>query len=284
MVRLVLWSLCVSLLTAVFLVAPAEAAGRNREIVLLRSPALVKAVLSEKEGHLWSFDLQIAHAGQTGSVFTAFFEETYPDAVRHLRQAVAWRQPYLFVLSECGGGNAWSCDVEHVLRIESGSLAWLGRFVAEGETSASSSYKHGFFLDLYDKLEDKAPLSHAAAPRFPIAFRDRDGHPALDLEETWRINRREVLDVLARDWPAPKETEPCDLRDETRAAAFAQALAIARYCDQESAVAEIFTKAAQILTSDEFEIVDRVGKLVVPGELPVAWRGDGWGEMSLDGD
>ena len=228
----------------------------------------MKATLGERDGHLWNFYIEVAHAGQTETISTTFFADTYPAAVRHLRKAVAWRPPYLFVVSECGGGNTWSCEMEGVFRIEGGRFADLGPFVVEGETTAATSYDHGYFLDLYDKLEDKAPLSHAGVPNFSIAFRERDGHLALDLEETWRRNRQEVLDTLAKDWPTSRE-EPCD---ESRMAPFAQALAIARYCDKEDVVVQIFAKAARVLTPDDLESLDQVGQMVFPGELPSQWR------------
>jgi hypothetical protein len=277
---MVLGSFGVSLLTTFFLIAPAEAADTSREVVLLRSPVPVTATLGERDGHLWHFHIEVAHAGRTEAISTTFFADTYPAAVRHLRKAVAWRKPYLFVVSECGGGNTWSCDIEHVLRIEGESFAKLGPFVVEGETTAATSYDHGYFLDLYDKLEGKAPLSHVGSPNFPIAFRERDGHLALDLEETWRRNRREVLDILAKDGPASRE-EPCT-RDESRMAPLAQALAIARYCDKKDVVGQIFAKAARVLTPDDRERLDQVGQRVFPGELPSEWRDPDWGEQTFD--
>jgi hypothetical protein len=307
MVRLFLGSLGAFSLITLFLVAPAGAAsGRlGREVVLLRSPARVKAVFTEGVGP-WSFEIQIAHAGRTESVSTTLVEATYPDAVKHLRKAVAWRKPYLFVVSECGGGTDWACEMEHVFRIEGGRFTKLGSFIVgedeeeetqetegteeaekpeepeeaeEKELVAATSYDHGYFLDLYDKLQDSAHLSHADAPRFQVALRDRNGHLAVDPEETWRRNRDEVLDLLAdEEFP---DRSCVELGDTGCVAPFVEALAIALYCGKEDVAGQIVAKAGGALIRWD-ERLDDVKKQVCPGELPAEWRKHhSWGDDGI---
>jgi hypothetical protein len=295
-VRLVLGSLGASCLLTFLLAAPAGAASR-REVVLLRSPARVKAVFTEGVGP-WSFEIQIAHAGRTETVSTTLMgEATYPDAVKHLRKAVAWQKPYLFVVSECGGGTDWACEMEHVFRIEGGRFAKLGSFIVgedeeeetqetegteeaeEKELVAATSYDHGYFLDLYDKLQDSAHLSHADAPRFQVALRDRNGHLAVDPEETWRRNRDEVLDLLTdEEFP---DRSCVELGDTGCVAPFVEALAIALYCGKEDVAGQIVAKAGGALIRWD-ERLDDVKKQVCPGELPAEWRKHhSWGDDGI---
>src|SRR3954452_1294914 len=131
MIRLVLGSLCGFLLITFFLAAPAGAASGKlgRVVVLLRSPALVTATLRNDDYGDWGFEFQIVHAGQAESISTWLIgEATYADAVRALRKSVAWQPPYLFVVSGCGGGNIWSCRLEHVFKLKGGSFEKVGAF------------------------------------------------------------------------------------------------------------------------------------------------------------
>jgi hypothetical protein len=315
MVRLFLGSLGAFSLITLFLVAPAGAASGKlgREVVLLRSPALVKAVLRNNDDSDWGFEIQIAHAGKTESVLTGVIgERTYSDAVSHLRKAVAWRPPYLFVVSECGGGNVWSCAIEHVFKIQGGRFQKVGLFIGGERTGAAESYEHGYFMDTYDKLEDMDGLSHAGSPDFYVALRERDGRFAVDLAETWRLNRQEVLDTLAKRWPQlpppakspipcdqlaainmspPKDPaiaqvlRPCDPppdEGESRVSPLANALAIALYCGKKDVAGQIAAKAARILRPKDLRTIREVKKRVRPGELPSRWRGRDFGRMSFD--
>jgi hypothetical protein len=262
---------------ALFLVAPAGAAsGRlDREVVLLRSPARVKAVLRERGNFgRWGFEIQISHAGQTSSVGTRFGGEYYPGAVRVLRKSVAWRQPYLFVVGNCGGATSWSCGTEHVFKIQGESFQKVGVFIVDELARAASSYKHGYFMDTYDKLEELVGLSHGGSPSFPVALRERDGHLTVDLKETWRMSREEVLDVLAEE---PSLEEPC----VECVGPFAKALAVALYCGKKDIADQIVAKT---FTRQDLFTIDEVKKQVLPGELPAHWRGDPFGEVTFHGD
>lgn len=39
------------------------------------------------------------------------------EAVSQIKESTGWKDNYLFVPSECGGGNAWRCNTEHVFAI-----------------------------------------------------------------------------------------------------------------------------------------------------------------------
>jgi len=48
------------------------------------------------------------------------------EAVSQIKESTGWKDNYLFVPSECGGGNAWRCNIEHIFTTRESQLIRIG--------------------------------------------------------------------------------------------------------------------------------------------------------------
>jgi len=201
---------------------------------------------------------------------TFFWAQSRRKAMELVRERVAWRKPYVFVQTECGGGTAWSCSTETVWRMTGRTCQPLGAFIVTDESGhAGLALRGGEFHDLYDKLENaELPISHSRMPRFETVFVERDGTLVADLERTWRVNDEEFQKAFAAvqqiGTAAPSDEVE---RHEGPMADFAEALAIAKYCGKTSIVEELLARAREALTGDEADALERVVQKVTTGEV-----------------
>jgi hypothetical protein len=86
------------------------------------------------------------------------------EALAVQKKHTRWKGTYLFVRSECGGGNAWRCDRDAIFTARSGRLVQLGEVYAGARNTSYRSYRNGCFWDVYDKLENNALTGRATAP------------------------------------------------------------------------------------------------------------------------
>jgi len=202
------------------------------------------------------------------------------EALRVLRSTIAWREPYLFVRLECGGGNAWSCCREVVFRVSRGKATRIGEFAVSDELQVPAmSYRSGYFVDTYDKLEDSVGgLPHLRAPSFDLFMLDVAGHLGAAPAQTWLRNQEryqtheaEIDALLAAPMPdlaaEPGEIPPRDLYAATVANAV-----LAKYCGCDGELLALLTRVSSRLDDDEWKWLQQALAMVKPLELPDHWR------------
>ncbi len=272
------------LMTGLTLLLPAVTPGlavasEAKEWRLLNTPVVVNATLrgfipAERDS-MAACDFAVTVTDSTRSETLG----TYLIAVRDLRDAVrvlgagvAWRAPYLFVRTECGGGTVWGCNKETVFEVTGHHALRIGSFiVADEPREAGQSLRNGQVLDTYDKLEDAdLALSHVRHPGFRMVLRLHDEQLVADPGATWSLNKARHLEHgsvitswLAHDSPA----------DEKVLAAIIEDGVMAKYCGRANEVTDLVTRVKPRLTQEQWADVQRALELTVPLELPSAWRG-----------
>lgn len=217
------------------------------------------------------FTLTVARGDQAFTYRTSLVAAgDVASALAILRRTIGWRGGYLFVRQECGGGNAWRCDVDQVFALRRGVLARIGEQIGGRRNQApGAAYRNAHFVDVYDRLENNPLTSHAAAPWFRIYMVDRDGVLAADLPFTWKkdvrrfeSNRRELARIERDPRIDPRA------RDEAVASLLLHNAALARYCRQQDALDATGRDAKRLLTAERYRTFERLVAAVVPGELP----------------
>jgi hypothetical protein len=179
-----------------------------------------------------------------------------------------WGKPYLFVRSECGGGNAWRCDRDAIFKARSGQLVRLGEVYAGSRNTLYRSHRNGYFWDIYDKLENNALTGHATAPFFWIALDEEEGHLKPNLPRTWKENagrymaNRAEIDALIRD-EGDKSSRIRRLSELILSNAV-----LAAYCGRDKEAAEIRRIAKHYLPQESFKLFLEMLENVSSAEYP----------------
>lgn len=243
-------------------------------IAILERPVAVSARLDFAPGappHHYPFTITVAHEQQAFSYRTDLVAvDDVAAAVAVLRRTIGWRGGYLFARRECGGGNAWRCDVDLVFALRGGRLERVGEQIGGTRGQApGAAYRNGHFVDVYDWLELNDLTSHAGAPWFRIYLVDRDGKLAADLPYTWRMDahrfessRREIARV-ERDGNLDARA-----RNESFASLLLHNAALARYCRQPGPLEATDRDAKRLLTPLAYASFRRIVASVEPGQLP----------------
>jgi hypothetical protein len=122
------------------------------------------------------FELEVQYRDAAFSYRTFILGVSGLDgAAAFQKKHTGWEGPYLFVRTECGGGNAWRCNQDAIFRLKSGRLVRLGKIYADGRDASYNPYRKGRFRDLYDKFEENDLTDHATAPSFWIALDEKGG-------------------------------------------------------------------------------------------------------------
>lgn len=257
--------------------APAQALAQvpaQRAFAILEKPVAVSAQLDSNPStppHFYTFRVTVTRDRQTYSYRTFLVAvDNVAAAVAVLRRTIGWRGGYLFARRECGGGNAWRCDVDLIFALRGGRLVRIGEQIGGTRSQApGAAYRNGHFVDVYDRLETNDLTSHAGAPWFRIYLVDRDGRLAADLPYTWRMDvrrfesSRRELDHVERD----RKLDP-HARDETIASLLLHNAALARYCRQAGALDKTAVDAKRLLAPAAYARFERLVASVAPGELP----------------
>jgi hypothetical protein len=252
----------------------APAADPGSPIRVLERPVRVVALPSPPVAadYPLTFRLALEHGAECCTLETTIripdAPTTVANAVRRLRRTIGWRHGYLFVRTECGGGNAWKCMSESVFRVRNGRLVGLGtlatRSVAEG---IATSWRNGMFWDADTDLEINELTSHGGAPWFELRLRERDGRLVADIDSTWAANAREYA---ARDSASLANAKPPGAQ-ETWDSVISPRLgnaAVARYCGRANLLAAILAEARGVLPADRFATFQAVIARIEPGALP----------------
>jgi hypothetical protein len=260
-----------SLAIAVALVAAgpsrALAAPIAREPITLMTGKVSVTAVSIDDDFGFSFRIEVRQGAQGYRFETGIIGVgSRAKALLQLCQTTGWRAGYLFVRTDCGGGNAWRCSREQVFASRAGRLVHLGDVrVADEVFSLGASFRDGMFVDIYDKLEDNDLTSHGMAPAIRLIRRERRNQLSVSLNDTWEANAAAYaanLDAI-RTAAAGRAIQP----DGLRAAVLFNA-ALARYCRRAPESAMMAQVARDRLDNDERRRLNAALAQVVSGETP----------------
>lgn len=243
-------------------------------IAILARPVAVSARLDlapDAPPRFYPFTITVAHEQQAYSYRTVLVAvDDLAAAAAVLRRTIGWRGGYLFARRECGGGNAWRCDVDLVYALRDGRLASIGEQIGGTRSQApGAAYRNGHFVDVYDRLEINDLTSHAGAPSFRIYLVDRNGRLEADLAYTWRMDSRR-FEASRRELARVERDRNLDprARSETMASLLLHNAALARYCRQAGPLAETDRDARRLLAPAAYAAFERLVMTVEPGQLP----------------
>jgi hypothetical protein len=178
---------------AVFSAAAASepASADCAEVSLLTSPVSVVARLKPSEPPFYDFTLTVTYRGQVVKLFeTELFQDSgCAGAIDRLRRSVGWKDEYLFIRTECGGGNAWRCVIDDVYKLKGGTLLHVGYtcpHFSDYDSAVGVTKQEADFIDVFDALENES--CHACAPDLKLILHDRHDHLILSVRDTWRAN------------------------------------------------------------------------------------------------
>ncbi|MGH8801248.1 MAG: hypothetical protein ACREX6_02995 [Casimicrobiaceae bacterium] len=256
------------------LVLPGAPAFADAAFPILVRPVAVSARLSSASGtpaSLFVFTVTVSHDQQAYAYRTSLVAvNDLSSAIAILKRTIGWRGGYLFARQECGGGNAWRCNVDQIFALRSGRLIRVGEQIGGQRSQApGTAYRNGHFVDVYDRLEINDLTSHAGAPWFRIYLVDHDGILVADLPFTWRNDLRHFESSrreLARIERDPK-LDP-RARHETIVSLLLHNAALARYCRHPDALAQTEREAKRLLTPEVYVTFQRIIASVEPGEMP----------------
>lgn len=123
-------------------------------------------------------------------------QENLKTVTQRLKKTIGWKGPYLFVRSECGRGNSFRCDKDYVFKLSGKRLIKIGETAVwetmpGGEELIGPGYQHGYFLDIWNGLEENDLTSHAEAPSIKMSLQDRDDKLVMHKDQTWKLNLRQ---------------------------------------------------------------------------------------------
>ena len=265
------------------LVAPpsAGAPASRAATVILDRPVRVVAYAEPTRPPTWpvhTFTLRISRGADCIEGTTMIREPDpvrFEDAPAKLRRSIGWKDRFLFVREECGGGNMWRRVVEDVFELRDGKLVSLGALGARGSAGIGTCYAAGRFRDVYDDLEINPATSHAGSPGFPIVSQEHDGRLVVDADRTWQANlatfRRNR--AVARKQRVPDPTDP-RTEDQGKwenvvSPRLANA-AIAKYCGRSAALSATLHEAESILPAKVLARFRAALAKVIPRRFPRA--------------
>jgi len=189
------------------------------------------------------------------------------EAVSQIKESTGWKDNYLFVPSECGGGNAWRCNTEHVFAIRQDQLVRIGETRSD-DGKPGSSYKNGYFYDVYDRLEENGLTSHVDSPIIDLVMKEKGGRFIVDLERTWHENlykyERNLEEI--RRVNISRGDKQSSIEEFLIAPVLFNA-ALAKYCHHQKEFEDAIQEAKSNFRIDKFQIFEEILTKVVPGEL-----------------
>lgn len=188
------------------------------------------------------------------------------EAVSQIKESTGWKDNYLFVPSECGGGTDWRCNTEHVFSIRRGELVHIGEVKNSG-SKPGSSYVNGYFYDVYDGLEENGLTSHVDSPVIDIVMKEKEGRFTVDLERSWQKNQNQYKQNLEdiKQLKGEKYDKSSMERIIVKAVLFNAALT--KYCRRQKEFENVVQEAKSSFRDDKFRIFEDVLTKVVPGDL-----------------
>jgi hypothetical protein len=257
----------ISLMIAAISLTTFSLTAQAEDVTLLTTPAVVAATFNALDEGGYAAQIGVHNGPITQLVHTIVRADSAANVQRALRKQVQWLAPYLFVHSSCGGGRALRCEGEAVFKVVEGTAFRLGDVIG----SVPTIYSRGHFVDQYDKLDGQLGAAVLVTPSFTLVLDDAGGKLTVNAAATWDSNveqRRLHTELLANTKPsnASGELNPQYLTALTSNAA------LARYCNRNEELQALLDVEKLALTADQFRVVTDALSLVVPLELPKAWR------------
>lgn len=249
-------------------IADDQAAATSKPMLVLQGPVMVTMAPLKDDCH--DFELKVRYRQ------TVFPLRTFIVGVNNCQEALAvqkkhtrWKEPYLFVRSECGGGNAWRCDRDAIFAARSGQLVQLGEVYAGSRNISYQSYRNGYFWDVYDKLENNALTGHATAPFFWIALDEEGGHLKANLPRTWENNAGRYTANRAKIDAIIREKGDKSSRIRRLSELILSNAVLAAYCGRDKKVVEMKKIAKNHLPQESFKLFLDMLENVSPAEYPL---------------
>ncbi|HEX6138650.1 MAG TPA: hypothetical protein VF059_13425 [Casimicrobiaceae bacterium] len=268
------WSFRIALICALSVAHAAEA----QDFTILAQPVAVAARLDSQPGdpaRFFPFTLTVSHGERSFAYKTTVVGvDDSDDAVVALKRTIGWKDRYLFVRQECGGGNRWRCDIDQVFALRGDRLVHIGEQAGGTRNQGPGAfYRRGYFVDMYDRLENNDLTTHAGAPSFAIYMKDAGDSMTVDLARTWKEgratygrNRKDIVRI-ARD----RGMDP-RARAEALASLLLDNAVLARYCRQAKPLEQTLQDAQQLLPGERWKTFESIVERVKPGELPAPRR------------
>ncbi len=242
---------------------------QQRKLTLLSGEIRVTATLKERIDSMSSYEIAVSRGAYVYRFVTMLAPITdEAEAIAALKESVGWKAGYLFVRTECGGGNRWRCNVEEAFELKNGRLNHIGEVLGdERRGELGKNYRDGWFINIYDRLEMNPLTSHVGAPGIFLYSRIVDGHLKVDLEHTWVKNHEpfgstdEIERILAPNFS--EADRDLELRQELLGHAV-----LAKYCRHETELARYTAIAKAHLSEQTDALFKQLLTKVVPGELP----------------
>lgn len=233
---------------------------------IVQKPVTVSARLKERQDRLFVFEIGLAGKTTTACFDTTVLDDDIEKAVRYLKQACQVDGDYLLVPSECGGGNAWRCNLDHVFKIHGGEPVFIGDAIADEPQTELLGQR--VFLDVYDVLELNDLTCHADAPDFKLILTDRDGHLAVDLDLTWTNNATSYEQNRSALGAFQAKAKLTYEQRREAAAALLFNCALAKYCSHATELEAALKMAKALLPSDALKSLRAELDKVSAGALP----------------
>jgi hypothetical protein len=252
--------------------------ARNRSalppVVLLEKPVRVVArpLELEHDGGPFVFRLSVEHGEQRFDLETRLVlgaGDRLPEAVAALRRTTGWKDGYLFVRTECGGGTRWKCATESVFMLRAGRLVALGSLLAGEERELATSWRGGAFHDIDADFEGYGLTKQVGAPRFDVLLHEREGRLVADTDSTWILNATQFADYesVAK---ANKQPEVTGYR-QSWVFAYSPRLCnavLAKYCGRAATLDSTLMEARAVLPAEILKSFDELLAKVETGALP----------------
>jgi hypothetical protein len=267
-------SLGCALLAFAGMLCAADAVAAATGFTILERPVKVVAQPDSKPGdpaRFFPFTLTVSYGGRSFMFGTLLIAVADRDqALAMLRRTIGWKDGYLFVRQECGGGNMWRCDVDQVFAVRDGRLIHIGEQLGgRRDQGPGAWFREGYFTDVYDRFESNDLTSHAGAPSFTVYMKEKHGTFVVDLTRTWAGNRnafkrdRDEIPRVARN----QEMDP-RARAETLASLLLHNALLERYCLKPRLLVRTMRNAARLLPPGKEKVFKDIVDRVLPGQLP----------------
>jgi len=250
------------------LVSPAKKIN-NKTYTILKGKVYVTARSNSNQNE---FDISVRKDSSVFHVFCRPFpgsdlsdSKSIGGYIEYIKTKTGWKGKYLFVRSDCGGGNASNCSVEVVFTINAGKLIRLGDLSIDDDSKIGSGYNHGYFTYFYDKIEANSLTSHADAPRFDIFMKDNNGKFVVDAEKTWKEGQ--IIFVRHSKYIRLHLEGHDGKIDDGLAAMILYNAAFSKYCNKVSELRKYITLAKKYFRYNEFRKFSEALAEVQPKEV-----------------
>lgn len=233
--------------------------------VLMQKPVKVstKHIDGDIPNH-YQFELHIKHSSSHFKFNTEIQSDSLAAALNSQKESVRWKEPYLLIGWERGGGNAARGYLDAVFMLHKGKLLYLGEVDAD-------SFENEVFKDWYDKFELNSLTSHAEAPLIKLVIEEKSGRLVVNLEKTWTENQKRFNDNKGIiKYIQTKEKMKSESRVRQLYGPLLFNTILGKYCKHEKETISFDEIAKNELDKESLKLFNDILSRVIPGELPKA--------------